>query len=107
MPSAIAAVPFGGWWRPASNDGASRRLRSLAVLQIEVSLLRFQFPCPRRRRPGALAQCAAERTRPCRARGAGPARRDDVLWRRYALADGAGDRWRRDRAREAIVGHGG
>ena len=83
-----------------------RRLRALAVLQIEVPLLRFQQPRARRRRAGALAEGAAHRARACRARSAGAPRRDHLLRRRHALADGARDRRRRDRAHARAVGHG-
>ena len=60
-------------------------LRSLAVLQIEVSLLRFQSPCPRRRRPSRWRDAMVEGAGPRRARGAERARRD-VYSRRHAVA---------------------
>ena len=51
---------------PASEAPGERRDRPLcplAVLQVEMSLLRLQLPCPRRHRGGALARGAAARAR--------------------------------------------
>ena len=53
----------------------------------------------------ALARRAAEGAGARRARGAGPPGRDDLLRRRHAVADGARDRGRRDRAHQGAVGH--
>ena len=52
-----------------------------------------------------MAQGAADGAGARRARSAGPPGRDDVLRRRHALADGARDRGRGDRAHQGAVGH--
>jgi hypothetical protein len=65
--------------------------------QVEVPLLRLQQPCPPRRSTRRAGARAAGRARPLRGRTSGPAAHLDVLRRRHALADAAGDRRRRDR----------
>ena len=55
----------------ARTPPVTRALRPLAVLQVEMPLLRLQQPCARRRRRGALARGAAGRTRPLRGADAG------------------------------------
>ena len=60
-------------WRTDPSRGRLRALRPLAVLPGQMPLLRLQQPCPRRRRPRALAPRAARRARPFRGADAGPA----------------------------------
>ena len=77
---------------PTSGRGL-RRLHPLAVLPVEMPLLRLQQPCaPRRHRRGALRARLRGRDRRDRGARARPHRLDDLLRRRHAVADAAGDR---------------
>ena len=77
-----------------------RRLRALAVLPVEVPLLRLQQPCPPcRHRRGALRARLRGRDRRDRRARARPHGLDHLLRRRHAVADAAGDR-RRDPRRD-------
>ena len=82
-----------------------RRLRALAVLPVEVPLLRFQQPrAPRRHRRGALRARVRGRDRRDRRARARPHGVDDFLRRRHAVADAAGDRCRPSSTRSASTG---
>ena len=85
-------VPQAGGGAAANDRRAARALRPLAVLRQQMPLLRLQQPCPLEHRPGCVARRAARRPR---ARSGAAARTPpdlDLLRRRDAVADGAGDR---------------
>ncbi len=96
---------FGAWLR--DDDGEPdlqtrqsrlRGLRPLAVLPVEMSLLRLQQPCPRPGdRRGTLRPGLPRRTRASRQADEGAQRRLHLLWRRDALADEARHRRRHPR----------
>ena len=76
---------------PAGGRGESRALRPLAVLRLQMPLLRLQQPRSRRDRRGGVARRAARRSRARGDADAGPTARLDLLRRRHAFADGARD----------------
>ena len=103
LPQAGGGVPWRTLTRaPKAQARAIRRLRALAVLPVEMPVLRLQQPCaPRRHRRAALRARLRGRDRGDRRARAGPHRVDDLLRRRHAVADAAVDRRRdprRDRA---------
>ncbi len=88
----------------AENRAGLRRLHPLAVLPVEMPLLRLQQPRPARAdRRAALRARLCRRNRGDRRAGAGPHRIHDFLRRRHALADAAGDHRRRARRRGAAL----
>ena len=116
--SATAPTPSASWWRrciDAHLDAhaaatecwtmAARALHPLAVLRQQMPLLRLQQPCPRRRstRTRGATRCSpTSRTRRALLPGA-PADLD-LLRRRHAVADGAGDGRGADRRPRASIG---
>ena len=88
----------------ANGTRATRPLRPLAVLRLQMPLLRLQQPCPRVDRPGGVARGAARRPRLGGRSLSRAAARLDLLRRRHAVADGAGDGRRADRGGRARIG---
>ena len=88
-----------------SEQAHFRRLHPLAVLPVEMPVLRLQQPrAPRADRRGALRPRLCRRDRRHGGAGAGPHRLDDFLRRRHAVADAAGNDRRRARRRgEALA----
>ena len=101
----LAEICLGCPTGPASGSEASlRRLRALAVLPVEMPVLRFQQPCPPcGDRRGTV--CARLRARDRNHGGAyaGAHRLVDLSRRRHAVADAAADRRRHSRCdRQAL-----
>ncbi len=91
--------------RPPDPRRRLRRLCALAVLPVEVPVLRFQQPCARQgHRRGALPCGLPARDRPYGGARARPHRHERVLRRRHAVADGAGDDGRAPRCHRGGVG---
>ena len=106
-PSATAPTPSGNCSRPASaadetdisrSRAGFRALYPLAVLPVEMPLLRFQQPCARGGGSRPLARGVAAGARASWRGTERPAPHQHLLRRRHAVADAARDRGRRHRA---------
>ena len=85
------SLPAAGEGWAGAEPRTARRLYPLAVLPVEMPVLRLQQPCPRADRRGALDPRPARRSRPAGRAGARSRGRVDLLRRRHAVADAAGD----------------
>ena len=89
----------------ADEAKSLRRLRALAVLPVEMPVLRFQQPCPARAdRRRALCPRLCPRDRNHRGAHAGPRGLLDLSRRRHAVADAAANRRRHSRCHRQSTG---
>ena len=88
----------GEGWSEGAPERAARGLYPLAVLPLEMPVLRLQQSCPRTDRGGALDSRVACRSRPAGRAGAGARGRLGFLRRRHAVANAARDGGGADRA---------